>query len=130
MKPRSGHCMLSFNGKLYIFMGERSKSYLDDFVVYDCINRRILYEGKCPGNGLFPRACLGVSNEAYLVGGIHYPESMNVRKISGACWMFNMQTFEWRSAPEILIPRFSHQIAFHEHKLYVFGGNDELENTD
>jgi hypothetical protein len=41
--------------------------------------------------------------------------------------MFNLETYEWRRVADVLIPRFSHQVSYYQEKLWMFGGNDELE---
>ncbi|KAK6643717.1 hypothetical protein RUM43_005227 [Polyplax serrata] len=150
LKCRSGHSMLFHPGsrKLFIFAGQRSKEYLNDFFTYNVDSGEIqqISEGSrrdsnVPGPGFTQRATIDANlNEIYVLLGLSKDKEKRNDNVQHSFWVYsisrnswtciykneNMGENYWNKMQHIEpCPRFAHQLVYdHKNRVhYLFGGN-------
>ncbi|KAJ3612188.1 hypothetical protein NHX12_020464 [Muraenolepis orangiensis] len=127
VQSRIGHCMLfhTRNRCLYVFGGQRSKTYLNDFFSYDvdADHMEIISDGTKKDSGMDPRPDKreeNVRNSFWIY---------DIARNNWSCVYKNDQAVKENSnkalQEEEPCPRFAHQLVYDEmHKVhYLFGGN-------
>lgn len=151
LRSRVGHSMLfhPINRKLYIFAGQRSKEYLNDFLSYDVDSGtiKLINDGTrrtsntLPAAGFTQRATIDPDlNEIYVLSGLSKDKEKRDDNVQNSFWVYyidqdkwscvyqNENTGEqyWNKMQHIEpCPRFAHQLVYdHINKVhYLFGGN-------
>ncbi|XP_063142830.1 muskelin isoform X5 [Rattus norvegicus] len=152
IQSRIGHCMLfhSKNRCLYVFGGQRSKTYLNDFFSYDVDSDHvdIISDGTKKDSGMVPmtgftqRATIDPElNEIHVLSGLSKDKEKREENVRNSFWIYDIVRNSWscvykndQAAKENLskslqeeepCPRFAHQLVYDElHKVhYLFGGN-------
>uniref|UniRef100_A0A670YWJ5 Muskelin 1 n=1 Tax=Pseudonaja textilis TaxID=8673 RepID=A0A670YWJ5_PSETE len=152
VQSRIGHCMLfhSKNRCLYMFGGQRSKTYLNDFFSCDVDSDHvdIISDGTKKDSGMVPmtgftqRATIDPElNEIHVLSGLSKDKEKREENVRNSFWIYDIVRNSWscvykndQAAKENLnkslqeeepCPRFAHQLVYDElHKVhYLFGGN-------
>ncbi|XP_023702338.1 muskelin [Cryptotermes secundus] len=151
IRSRVGHSMLFHPGcrKLFIFAGQRSKEYLNDFFTFhvDTHEVRQISEGakkeacNIPAAGFTQRATIDPDlNEIYVLSGLSKDKEKRDDNVQNSFWVYyiaqnkwsciyrNENTGEqyWNKMQHLEpCPRFAHQLVYdHINKVhYLFGGN-------
>ncbi|XP_069681633.1 muskelin [Periplaneta americana] len=151
IRSRVGHSMLFHPGcrKLFIFAGQRSKEYLNDFFTFhvDTHEVRQISEGakkeacNIPAAGFTQRATIDPElNEIYVLSGLSKDKEKRDDNVQNSFWVYyiaqnkwsciyrNENTGEqyWNKMQHLEpCPRFAHQLVYdHVNKVhYLFGGN-------
>ncbi|CAH1783153.1 unnamed protein product, partial [Owenia fusiformis] len=150
LRSRIGHSMLfhTRSRQLYIFAGQRSKDYLNDFFTYDVDTGAINIlsdgtkrDGTCvPAAGFTQRATIDPDlNEIHVLSGLSKDKDKrdnvknsfwvyDIAKNKWSCIYKNENTGHqyWNKMQHIEpVPRFAHQLVYdYIHKVhYLFGGN-------
>lgn len=152
IQSRIGHCML-FHAKnrcLYVFGGQRSKTYLNDFFSYDVDSDHveIISDGTKKDSGMVPmtgftqRATIDPElNEIHVLSGLSKDKEKREENVRNSFWIYDIVRNSWSCVykndqaskenpnkslqEEEPCPRFAHQLVYDElHKVhYLFGGN-------
>ncbi|XP_014398339.1 PREDICTED: muskelin isoform X2 [Myotis brandtii] len=152
IQSRIGHCMLfhSKNRCLYVFGGQRSKTYLNDFFSYDVDSDHvdIISDGTKKDSGMVPmtgftqRATIDPElNEIHVLSGLSKDKEKREENVRNSFWIYDIVRNSWSCVykndqaakdnpskslqEEEPCPRFAHQLVYDElHKVhYLFGGN-------
>ncbi|XP_049964033.1 muskelin isoform X1 [Schistocerca serialis cubense] len=151
IRSRVGHSMLFHPSyrQLFIFAGQRSKEYLNDFFTYnvDTHEVNIISEGtkkeasNIPAAGFTQRATIDPElNEIYVLSGLSKDKEKRDDNVQNSFWVYyihqnkwsciyrNENTGEsyWNKMQHLEpCPRFAHQLVYdHVNKIhYLFGGN-------
>uniref|UniRef100_A0A8C4QGM5 Muskelin 1, intracellular mediator containing kelch motifs n=1 Tax=Eptatretus burgeri TaxID=7764 RepID=A0A8C4QGM5_EPTBU len=152
VQSRIGHCMLFHMKKrhLYVFSGQRSKTYLNDFFSYDvdADHVEIISDGtkkeagKVPMTGFTQRATIDTElDEVHVLSGLSKDKEKRNENVRNSFWIYNIARNTWscmykseqtgkEGSTRCLhddepCPRFAHQLVYDEkHKVhYLFGGN-------
>lgn len=153
IRSRVGHSMLfhQFDRKLYIFVGQRSKEYLNDFFTYDVDTKKIEHinltdfgsenSNHIPAAGYTQRATIDpLLNEIYVLSGLSKNKDKRDENVQNSLWVYNIKKNNWtciyknenisekywNKRQEIEpCPRFAHQLVYDGiTKIhYLFGGN-------
>ncbi|KAG2460382.1 MKLN1 protein, partial [Polypterus senegalus] len=148
VQSRIGHCMLFHNKNrcLYVFGGQRSKTYLNDFFSYDVDHDHveIISDGtkKDSGMGFTQRATIDPElNEIHVLSGLSKDKDKREENVRNSFWIYDIARNSWSCVykndqsikenpsknlqEEEPCPRFAHQLVYDEmHKVhYLFGGN-------
>ncbi|KAK1906527.1 Muskelin [Dissostichus eleginoides] len=132
VQSRIGHCMLfhTRNRCLYVFGGQRSKTYLNDFFSYDVDGDHveIISDGTKKDSGMVPmtgftqRATIDPElNEIHVLSGLSKDKDKREENNDQAVKENPSKALQ----EEEPCPRFAHQLVYDEmHKVhYLFGGN-------
>uniref|UniRef100_A0A3Q4HW80 Muskelin 1, intracellular mediator containing kelch motifs n=1 Tax=Neolamprologus brichardi TaxID=32507 RepID=A0A3Q4HW80_NEOBR len=152
VQSRIGHCMLfhTRNRCLYVFGGQRSKTYLNDFFSYDVDGDHveIISDGTKKDSGMVPmtgftqRATIDPElNEIHVLSGLSKDKDKREENVRNSFWIYDIARNNWSCVykndqavkenpskalqEEEPCPRFAHQLVYDEmHKVhYLFGGN-------
>nr|XP_019955452.1 PREDICTED: muskelin isoform X2 [Paralichthys olivaceus] len=152
IQSRIGHCMLfhTRNRCLYVFGGQRSKTYLNDFFSYDVDGDHveIISDGTKKDSGMVPmtgftqRATIDPDlNEIHVLSGLSKDKDKREENVRNSFWIYDIARNNWSCVykndqavkenqskalqEEEPCPRFAHQLVYDEmHKVhYLFGGN-------
>ncbi|XP_077399462.1 muskelin isoform X2 [Vanacampus margaritifer] len=152
IQSRIGHCMLfhTRNRCLYVFGGQRSKTYLNDFFSYDVDGDHveIISDGTKKDSGMVPmtgftqRATIDPElNEIHVLSGLSKDKDKREENVRNSFWIYDIARNNWscvykndqamKENPSKVLqeeepcPRFAHQLVYDEmHKVhYLFGGN-------
>ncbi|CAG5927233.1 unnamed protein product [Menidia menidia] len=152
VQSRIGHCMLfhTRNRCLYVFGGQRSKTYLNDFFSYDVDGDHveIISDGTKKDSGMVPmtgftqRATIDPElNEIHVLSGLSKDKDKREENVRNSFWIYDITRNNWSCVykndqavkenpsktlqEEEPCPRFAHQLVYDEmHKVhYLFGGN-------
>nr|CAD7442984.1 unnamed protein product [Timema bartmani] len=151
IRSRVGHSMLFHPGcrKLFIFAGQRSKEYLNDFFTYNVDTQEIqqISEGtkkepcNIPAAGFTQRATIDPElNEIYVLSGLSKDKEKRDDNVQNSFWVYYIAQNKWSciyrnentgehywSKMQHLepCPRFAHQLVYDPcNKVhYLFGGN-------
>uniref|UniRef100_A0A8C1RT58 Muskelin 1, intracellular mediator containing kelch motifs n=1 Tax=Cyprinus carpio TaxID=7962 RepID=A0A8C1RT58_CYPCA len=152
IQSRIGHCMLfhTRNRCLYVFGGQRSKTYLNDFFSYDVDGDHveIISDGTKKDSGMVPmtgftqRATIDPElNEIHVLSGLSKDKDKREENVRNSFWIYDIARNNWSCVykndqavkenttkalqEEEPCPRFAHQLVYDElHKVhYLFGGN-------
>ncbi|XP_023686924.1 muskelin [Paramormyrops kingsleyae] len=152
VQSRIGHCMLfhSRNRCLYVFGGQRSKTYLNDFFSYDVDGDHveIISDGTKKDSGMVPmtgftqRATIDPElSEIHVLSGLSKDKDKREENVRNSFWIYDIARNSWSCVykndqavkenpakslqEEEPCPRFAHQLVYDElHKVhYLFGGN-------
>ncbi|KAG9345727.1 hypothetical protein JZ751_008871 [Albula glossodonta] len=152
VQSRIGHCMLfhTRNRCLYVFGGQRSKTYLNDFFSYDVDGDHveIISDGTKKDSGMVPmtgftqRATIDPElNEIHVLSGLSKDKEKREENVRNSFWIYDIARNSWscvykndqavKENPSKTVqeeepcPRFAHQLVYDEmHKVhYLFGGN-------
>ncbi|KAL0278114.1 UNVERIFIED_CONTAM: hypothetical protein PYX00_000022 [Menopon gallinae] len=150
LKSRAGHCMIFHPSyrQLFVFAGQRSKEFLNDFFTYnvDTGEIHIISDGtkreeSTPGPGFTQRATIDADmDEIYVLSGLSKDKEKRDDNVQSLLWVYSINKNQWtciyrnenigdnswnkmeRIEP---CPRFAHQLVYdHINKVhYLFGGN-------
>uniref|UniRef100_A0A3P8UPD0 Muskelin 1, intracellular mediator containing kelch motifs n=1 Tax=Cynoglossus semilaevis TaxID=244447 RepID=A0A3P8UPD0_CYNSE len=152
VQSRIGHCMLFHirNRCLYVFGGQRAKTYLNDFFSYDVDGDHVEVisdgtkkdSGMVPMTGFTQRATIDPDlNEIHVLSGLSKDKEKREENVRNSFWIYDIARNKWscvykndQAVKENLskalqeeepCPRFAHQLVYDEmHKVhYLFGGN-------
>lgn len=151
LRSRVGHSMLfhPIYRKLFIFAGQRSKDYLNDFFSYDVDTGTVehISEGAkrdvtaLPAAGFTQRATIDPElDEIYVLSGLSKDKEKRDDNVQNSFWVYYIKQNKWScvyrnentgehywSKMQHLepCPRFAHQLVYdHVNKVhYLFGGN-------
>nr|CAD7262827.1 unnamed protein product [Timema shepardi] len=151
IRSRVGHSMLFHPGcrKLFVFAGQRSKEYLNDFFTYNVDTQEIqqISEGtkkepcNIPAAGFTQRATIDPElNEIYVLSGLSKDKEKRDDNVQNSFWVYYIAQNKWSciyrnentgehywSKMQHLepCPRFAHQLVYDPcNKVhYLFGGN-------
>ncbi|XP_061418708.1 muskelin isoform X2 [Lethenteron reissneri] len=152
IQSRIGHCMLFHtNRHLYVFGGQRAKTYLNDFFSYnvDTDHVDIISDGTKKESGMVPmtgftqRATIDPElDEIHVLSGLSKDKEKREENVRNSFWVYHIVHNTWScvyknfqagkegaagrgSVEEEPCPRFAHQLVYDEvHKVhYLFGGN-------
>ncbi|XP_072327210.1 muskelin isoform X3 [Scyliorhinus torazame] len=152
VQSRIGHCMLfhTKNRCLYVFGGQRSKTYLNDFFSYDVDSDHveIISDGTKKDSGMVPmtgftqRATIDPElNEIHVLSGLSKDKDKREENVRNSFWIYDIARNNWSCVykndqslkdnlnksiqEEEPCPRFAHQLVYDDmHKVhYLFGGN-------
>ncbi|XP_046661321.1 muskelin isoform X2 [Homalodisca vitripennis] len=151
LRSRVGHSMLfhPIERKLFIFAGQRSKEYLNDFFTYDVdsgVVKQISDGSKrqinsLPAAGFTQRATIDPTlNEIYVLSGLSKDKEKRDDNVQNSFWVYYINQDRWscvyqnentgeqywnRMQHVEPCPRFAHQLVYdHVNKVhYLFGGN-------
>lgn len=154
LKSRIGHSML-FHSKrrlLYVFAGQRSKEYLNDFFTYnvdtgqiDIITDGTKKDSGVPSAGFTQRATIDPNkDEIHVLSGLN-KEKEKRENVKNSFWVYSIKKNRWScvyrnentgqqywTKMQNLepVPRFAHQLVYdHIRKVhYLFGGNPGKES--
>ncbi|ESP01147.1 hypothetical protein LOTGIDRAFT_225475 [Lottia gigantea] len=146
LRSRIGHSMLFHPGRrvLYIFAGQRSREFLNDFLIYNVDTGSIdtILDTKSDGcqPGFTQRATLDPDiNEIHVLSGLSRDKDKR-DNVKNSFWVYNITKNKWsciyknentgqnywtKMQHVEPVPRFAHQLVYdHVRKLhYLFGGN-------
>ncbi|XP_033208683.1 muskelin isoform X2 [Belonocnema kinseyi] len=153
IKSRVGHSMLFHpeSRKLYIFAGQRSKEYLNDFFTYEVDTTQIEQisvsdfgnrdSNHVPAAGFTQRATIDPElKEIYVLSGLSKDKDKRDDNVQNSFWVYNIKENKWsciyrnenigekywsRMQDYEPCPRFAHQLVYDYVKKvhYLFGGN-------
>ncbi|GAB6029244.1 Muskelin 1, intracellular mediator containing kelch motif [Chamberlinius hualienensis] len=148
IRSRIGHSMLFHPGPrlLYIFAGQRTKEYLNDFFTYDIDTDqvKIISDGakkegaQIPAAGFTQRATIDPElNEIHVLSGMSKDKEKREDSVRNSFWVFDITHNKWSCVYKNdnfgqqhwvnvePCPRFAHQLVYdHVSKVhYLFGGN-------
>ncbi|CAI9718917.1 muskelin-like isoform X1 [Octopus vulgaris] len=150
VRSRIGHSMLFHPKKrlLYIFAGQRSKEYLNDFFTYDVDSHRVevITDGtrkdssQIPAAGFTQRATIDPGlNEIHVLSGLSKDKDKR-DNVKNSFWVYDIDKNRWsciyknentgqqywnKMQHVEPVPRFAHQLVYDHHRKvhYLFGGN-------
>ncbi|KAI9560300.1 hypothetical protein GHT06_014315 [Daphnia sinensis] len=160
MRSRIGHSMLfhPIERKLFIFAGQRSKEYLNDFFTYNVDTGEVttVTDGtrrrdpaQIPAAGFTQRATIDHElNEIYILSGLSKDKDKRDDNVKNSFWVYNIVDNKWtcvyrndssrekeadsnsKMPGEEPCPRFAHQLVYDHVKKahYLFGGNPGRSN--
>ncbi|MXQ92813.1 hypothetical protein E5288_WYG002864 [Bos mutus] len=141
IQSRIGHCMLfhSKNRCLYVFGGQRSKTYLNDFFSYDVDSDHvdIISDGTKKDSGMVPmtgftqRATIDPElNEIHVLSGLSKDKEKREENVRNSFWIYDIVRNSWSCVykndqaakdnpskslqEEEPCPRFAHQLVYDE----------------
>ncbi|XP_014296993.1 muskelin [Microplitis demolitor] len=153
IKSRVGHSMLfhPVDRKLYIFAGQRSKEYLNDFFTFEVDTSRIEHislqdfesddSNHIPAAGYTQRATIDSTlGEIYVLSGLSKNKEKREENVQNSFWVYKIKSNSWtcvyrnENVSEKYwnkmqdfepCPRFAHQLVYDNVKKvhYLFGGN-------
>jgi len=156
LRSRIGHSMLfhSRSRLLYIFAGQRSKEYLNDFLAYhvDTDHIEVISDGTkkdgspgMPAAGFTQRATIDPDmNEIHVFSGLSKDKDKR-ENVKNSFWVYDITKSKWsciyknensgqhywhKMQHVEPVPRFAHQLVYdHVKKVhYLFGGNPGKDN--
>ncbi|XP_066283972.1 muskelin-like [Branchiostoma lanceolatum] len=157
IRSRIGHSMLFHTQRrqLYIFAGQRSKEYLNDFFTYNVDTDEVEFisdgtkkeEGQVPAAGFTQRATIDPElDEIHVLSGLSKDKEKREENVRNSFWVYDIKQKKWsciyknehlnkeqwgKSHPAEPCPRFAHQLVYdHVHQVhYLFGGNPGKSNS-
>ncbi|XP_034941544.1 muskelin [Chelonus insularis] len=153
IRSRVGHSMLFYplDRKLYIFAGQRSKEYLNDFFTYEVDTNKIEHisltdfgneeSNHIPAAGYTQRATIdSMLSEMYVLSSLSKNKDKRDENVQNSFWVYKIEKNSWtcvyrnenmgekywsKMQDFEPCPRFAHQLVYDNIKKvhYLFGGN-------